>query len=153
MQRKDNKLTVIASVLIIYGALRFLPTINLLYFTIKHFDKIHISLPNFALNMLDGLIFPLAFIVGGIFTLRLKNFGRILLLITISVDLAIRLFAITAYWYQAINISKIVTTDPEITIKFSHVWHIYIIILFELIFLFYLTRPKVKELFKRIHPE
>ncbi|MBL7198484.1 MAG: hypothetical protein ISS47_10355 [Candidatus Omnitrophica bacterium] len=153
MQKKTNKLTIIASIFIIYGILRFLPSIKLFYFTIKHFGKIHTFLPNLLLNMLDNVVFPLCFIVGGIFTLRLKNSGRILLLITITVDLTIRLFAIVNYWYQSMKFSQMIAINPNIAVKFTHAWYAYIVIFFELIFAFYLTHPKIKKRFGRINFE
>jgi len=149
MQKRTTKLTIIASIFIIYGILRFLPSIKLLYFTIKHFEKINTFLSNLLLNMLDTFIFPLGFILGGIYTLRLKNFGRMLLLITIIADLTIRLFAIITYWYQSMKFSQTITTDPNITIKFIHAWHIYILIFIELISLFYLGQSKTKGPLKK----
>jgi hypothetical protein len=138
-----TKLKIIAVILIIYGVCRFLPLVKLY----KHFLEIK-PLANLLLNILDMLIFPLGFIIGGVFLFRLKGLGRTIIFLVLIFDLAIRLFAIVNFWYQAIKILPTISASGDINVSFPFAWPMHIIAALELVSLIYLAHPKIRERFE-----
>jgi len=166
MEKKPSK-----EIVIIFLAIIIIGIHNLmggqLFYTVSNFLS-RIFLPGWAhvtIKLLYSLIF-VGFVVGGIALLFLKRWGKNLAQRCISLDVIMRLFGIVNYLIWCFSEANLTTEQLNmeqyargcLATMPTHVSSIYpyiismiptyIIFLVELLILFCLTRPKVKEQFR-----
>ena len=147
----------ISGLFIIYGLYSIIEFIKRLYqldfiiFTM-YFDKTicpNYTFPLALLSLFLGIwieIVGCLSIIGGVFMFRLRNIGRVLILIGIIINMLIGLFG-------AINMYMLYGPPPSlfdvgnVGVIVINMWSSYTIILFEVLLIIYLMRPNIKKYF------
>jgi len=118
-------------------------------FSIVNFVKDLKSLGLFTtISNLIVLILPFFYIIGSIAFLLLIKWSRSLIMGCLILDIPLRLYGIINFWYIWFT-TRVGVVLPKgcYTIAISMI-PIYIIFICELIIIYLLTRPKIKEQFK-----
>lgn len=92
-------------------------------------------------------VLSICFIFGGIAFLLLKRWGRILVLISLVVDLLIRLVFIVHFWYASFTVKQTILIPEGAYMGTYSMIPTYITFLAETVALYFTTRPKIKKLF------
>jgi hypothetical protein len=137
-----NKIRIIGIIAILYGLFNLINSLTL----IRGIQSSGIMMG--ALIILNLLVL-LALVIGGISFILVKNWGRIVLLTFLIIDICLRIFGICNYLYVYFTSSKaIIIPKGAYVIKLSMIPS-YIILTIEIIVLYIITRKDIKEIFNK----
>ncbi len=119
------------------------------YYLLLNFSQIvgDFGLSTFVFGVFYSFVLSICFILGGIAFLFLKRWGRVLVLISLVVDLLIRLVSIVHFWYASFTVKQTILIPEGAYVGTYSMIPSYVTFLAELIVLYLITRPKIKELF------
>lgn len=155
MERKRSKGVTVLGVLTIIFSLTSIPAWNY-----KDFSTIYNSFPHFIILILfiyTILYVPLG-IIAGIGILKLNNIARKLAITITAINLFI--FVLTVFGldgikafiqkeYQGVNLTNIIPEATFLNICLGVIYFGFTIgFIYEIIYLYFFTRPKIKEQFK-----
>ena len=143
-KKRSIEIIGIALFAIIWGGWRLVQNIGVVSHGLSNFSQIVSKMGPFSLLYIS--LYALLFIglfIGGIAVLFLKNQGRLLIQGCLIIDILVRLYGIITTFPFAFTIAKM--TGVSLMRVYFHQWEILPI---DLIVLYFINRPKIKEQFK-----
>jgi len=144
-----NKIKIIGISACLYGLWELFYQFPLLRYGLINFCRV--IQPSGILPTILMIVYPLlllCLVIGGISFILLKNWGRIIILGFLVIDISLRLFGIFNYWHASFTTNKPVTIPKEAyVVEFSMIPS-YITLALEILVLYLITRKNITEKFK-----
>ncbi|PIQ88256.1 MAG: hypothetical protein COV72_09075 [Candidatus Omnitrophica bacterium CG11_big_fil_rev_8_21_14_0_20_42_13] len=144
-----NKIKIIGISVCLYGLWELFRQSPLLIYGLKNLSgTIQSSGIFLTILMIAYPLLLLWLVIGGIFFILLKNWGRIIILSFLVIDICFRLFGICNYWHACFTMNKPITIpEGALVVKFSMIPG-YIILAVEILVLYLITSKNITEKFK-----
>lgn len=148
--KKINKIQIIGISICLYGLWELFRQFRPLIYCLKNVSETIQSIG--ILPTIPMIAYPLLLlylVIGGISFLLLKNWGRIIILSFLVIDICLRLFGICNYLHACFTMNKPFTIpEGAHVVKFSMISG-YIILAVEILVLYLITRKNITENFKQ----
>ena len=146
--KKINGIKILGLICVTYGLFEIYSTRYSYYMVIKYHSFLEVSVFIGVLTILYQFLFLPAYILGGYYLIQMKKWARSLLITVFTIGFFLGLCGATISMYSNTTFKRPIPIPPNTHMEVILLWSSYVIAFLQLLCIYYLTRPKVKEQFK-----